>query len=115
MTIEEHLRGSFDFKFSDANIATALASHGIALGTEYESVSEKDRDLAKADLYMILANVVSGGGKKVQKGNRSVSERNYQFGVYDRRAFQKQANRLYLKWGISVVSPSVKFVRFYGN
>lgn len=115
MTIEEFLRGSFDFKFSDANISTVLASRGITPSDEFETVSEKDRDLAKADLYMILANVVSGGGKSVKMGNRSVSERNYQFGVYDRRSFASEANKLYAKWGVQDRLSSVKFVRFYGN
>lgn len=115
MTIEEYLRGSFDFQFSDANLASVLASRGIDATSEIHDVSEKDRDLAKADLYIILSNVVSGGGRRVTKGNRSVSERVYQFGVYDRRNFVNQANLLYAKWGEKKVTSSVKFVKFYGN
>ena len=86
MTISEFLKGSFDFTFSDANILTVLTRRGISADEPFENVSEKSRDLATADLYIILASAASGGGRRVQKGNRSVSERTYQFGVYDRRA-----------------------------
>lgn len=99
MTLSEYLKGSFDFKFTDANILAVLARRGLDATQPLETVDEKSIDLATADLYLLLANVVSGGGKKVQKGNRSVSERSYQFGVYDRRAFVEMANKLYDKWG----------------
>lgn len=115
MTIEKFLRGGFDFKFSDENISTVLASRSIEPLAPIETVSGKDRDLARADLYMVLASVISGGGKKVQMGNRSVSERNYSFGVTDRRFFASEANRLYAKWGEAERKSSVKFVRVYGN
>lgn len=116
MTISEFLKGSFDFSFSDANILTVLTRRGIAADEPFENVSEKIRDLATADLYIILASAASGGGKKVQKGNRSVSERTYQFGVYDRRAFREMANQLYAKWGESAsVSSSALFVHLRGD
>jgi hypothetical protein len=116
MTISEFLKGSFDFTFSDANILTVLTRRGLTADTPLESVDEKSIDLVQADLYMILANAVSGGGRRVQKGNRSVSERTYQFGVYDRRAFREMANHLYAKWGESAsVSSSARFVHLRGD
>lgn len=116
MTISEYLKGSFDFKFSEANLLSVLTRREILPTSDLSSVSEKDIDLATADLYMILANVVSGGGKRVQKGNRSVSERSYTFGVYDRRAFRNMANQLYVKWGeiAEMDSPAV-FVHIKGD
>ena len=83
--------------------------------TLLESVDERSIDLAKADLYMILANVVSGGGRRVQKGNRSVSERTYQFGVYDRRDFRAMANKLYAKWGEVASTSSARFIHLKGD
>jgi len=116
MTISEYLQGSFDFTFSDANINAVLTRRGIAAETPIEDVGEKNMDLATADLYMILANVVSGGGKRVQKGNRSVSERTYQFSIYDRRDFRAMANKLYMKWGEeSIVPASVRFLHLRGD
>lgn len=116
MTISEYLKGSFDFKFSDANISSVLTRRGLEADTLLENVDEKSIDLATADLYIILANVVSGGGRRVQKGNRSASERTYQFGVYDRRAFREMANMLYAKWGVAEsVSSSAVFVHIRGD
>ena len=115
MTISEFLKGSFDFTFSDANILTVLTRRGISADEPFENVSENIRDLATADLYMILANVVSGGGRRVQKGNRSVSERTYQFGVYDRRDFRAMANKLYAKWGETTSTSSARFIHLKGD
>ena len=115
MTISEYLKGSFSYTFSDANIASVLTRRGLTADKPLEDVDEKSIDLAQADLYMILANVVSGGGKRVQKGNRSVSERSYQFGVYDRREFRAMADRLYSKWGESITQSPAVFIHLRGD
>lgn len=114
MTISEYLKGSFDFKFSDLNITSVLTDRGIQPDTDLSDVSEKDRDLARADLYMILASATSGGGKRVVKGNRSVSERNYSFTASDRSHFRAMANKLYGKWGVETESP-VRFVKIFAQ
>lgn len=116
MTLSEYLKGSFDYKFSDANILAVLTRRGLDATQPLETVDERDIDLAMADLYLILANVVSGGGKKVQKGNRSVSERSYDVVTYDRREFRKMANQLYKKWGEKAsISASARFTHLRGD
>lgn len=116
MTISEFLKGSFDFSFSDANILAVLTRRGLTADSPLADVDDRSIDLVTADLYMILANVVSGGGKRVQKGNRSVTERNYTFGAYDRRDFRAMANKLYLKWGENASSSSpVQFIHLKGD
>ena len=116
MTIELFLKGKFEFEFSDLNIQSTLEGRGLILGTQHYDVSEKDTDLALSDLYMILANVTSGRGKMVSKGNRQVTEKSYQFGVTDRTNFRNEAIRLRAKWGekLDCVS-SVKFVTLFGR
>lgn len=98
MTVSEYLKGLFDFKFSDSNISSVCAKRGIDPTSDLNSVGEKELDLAQADLYLILANAVSGGGKKVVKGNRSVSERSHTFYSRDRESFMAMARSLYDKW-----------------
>lgn len=115
MKIEEYLEGFFGHKFSKENYATVLASRDVEPDTHYSEVSKRTVDLMKADLYMILASLASGGGRKVQMGNRSVSESTFTFGVNDRAYFRRQANQLYAKWGEEKESSGVKFVRFYGS
>ena len=116
MIFSEYLKSVFDYKFSDERVSAVLARRGLDGDVELSSVSEKDIDLATADLYVLLTNIVSGGGKKVQKGNRSVSDRSYSINGYDRRNFLEIANRLYAKWGekTSVVS-SARFVHLKGD
>jgi len=73
-------------------------------------------DLAQADLYLILANAVSGGGKKVVKGNRSVSERSHTFYSRDREAFRAMARSLYDKWDEPFYDDSsVQFLPIYDD
>ena len=116
MTIELFLQGKFEYEFSDLNIQSALEGRGLILGTAHTDVSEKDIDLTLSDLYMVLANVTSGGGKSVTKGNRRVTEKSYQFGVTDRANFRSEAVRLRLKWGENTDTiSSVKFVKLFGR
>lgn len=115
MTIEKFLEGFFNFKFSKENYDSVLASRDVEPDTHFNDVSEKDKDLMKADLYMILASVASGGGRKVQMGSRSVAESTFTFGATDRAYFRRQANDLYSKWGEEKKGRNVKFVRFYGK
>lgn len=115
MTIEKWIKGKIRFELTSDEVDASLASRSILKGTPFADVSERDRDLLRADLLILLSTVPSGGGRRVQKGNRSVSESTYTFGVYDRRYFEKEANRLYAKWGEGRKSSSVKFVTFGGR
>lgn len=115
MTIEKYLEGLFDFKFSKENYDSVLTSRAVPPNTPYSYVSEKDIDLMRADLYMILASVASGGGRKVQMGNRSVAESTFTFGATDRAFFRRQANDLYSKWGEEKKGRNVRFLTIYGR
>ena len=114
MTIENFLQGKFEYRFSALNMESTLAGRGITPETPHGDVSEKDTDLALSDLYMILANVTSGSGKKITKGNRSVSDKSLSFGITDRDNFRNEAIRLRAKWGeVAAITPTVKFARLF--
>lgn len=100
LTIENYLRSKFEYEFSDLNIAGALESWGIVAESSHTDVGEREKDLALSELYMVLANVTSGGGKRIQKGNSSATQKSYQFGVTDRANYRNEALRLRAKWGI---------------
>lgn len=112
MTIEKWIKGKIRFELTSDEVEASLASRSIPKGTLLADVDERDRDLLRADLLVLLSTVPSGGGRRVQKGNRSVNESTYTFGVYDRRYFEREANRLYAKWGEQKKISSVKFVTF---
>lgn len=114
MTIEDFLQGKFEYQFSALNMQSTLVGRGIVSETSQADVSEKDTDLAQSDLYMILANVTSGSGKKITKGNRSVSDKALSFGITDRDNFRNEAIRLRTKWGeVTAQVPTVKFARLF--
>lgn len=116
MTIEQFLRGKFEFEFSALNIESVLTGRGIPLSAEHYYIPEKDIDLAMSDLYMILSNVSNGGGKRITKGNRTTTDKSYSFTTADRVGFRNEANRLRVKWGEESVSvPNVKFANLYGR
>jgi hypothetical protein len=113
MVIEQFLQGKFEYEFSDLNMESSLVGRGITLGDDHSNVSEKQTDLAMSDLYMILANVTNGGGRTIVKGNRTVREKSYSFGVTDRLTFRNEAIRLRTKWGEVVEEiQNVQFITF---
>ena len=113
MVIEQFLQGKFEYEFSDLNMESSLVGRDIIMGDDHSTVSEKSMDLVMSDLYMILANVTNGGGRTIVKGNRTVREKSYSFGVTDRLNFRNEAIRLRAKWGEVVEEiPRVLFVNF---
>ena len=106
LTIEQYLIGQFEYEFSDLNIQSALESWGITAGVSHLSVGNREKDLALSNLFMVLANVTSGGGKQVTKGNRTVKDKSFSFGITDRQSFRDEAMRLRAKWGITDTSTS---------
>lgn len=102
LTIEQYLLGQFEENsFTDLNVSVALASWGIPEGIPHTEATEKQKDLASSNLYVVLASKVAGGGEKTTKGNRSISKRTVSFGITDRDNFLKMAIRLRQKWGIA--------------
>lgn len=101
LTIEQYLQGQFDYEFSELNISVALACWQVPAGIPHSEATEKQKDLACSNLYIVLASIVSGGGEKTTKGNRSVSKRTVSFGITDRENFLKMAIALRAKWGIA--------------
>ena len=113
MIIGQYLQGHFEYQFAELNIQTVLARRGIYEEDDHQNISERQVELCLADLYMILANVLNGQGRRVQKGNRSVTERSYSFGITDRANFRAEALRLYAKWGENQSNDEVIFTNIY--
>lgn len=72
MTIEQYLQGKVDFNLTDANIQAILYDRGVAEGANMSAVTEMQKDLCLADLYMLLANssVSSSGEYESDGGGR---------------------------------------------
>lgn len=95
--IEEWLAGMVDFDVPESTMRAILFNNGVAPATDMTTITEKQKDLCLADLYMWLAGsssassgeYVSDGGWQHQKANKS---------VVDRSAFRRMAEQLYAKW-----------------
>lgn len=116
MTIEQYLQGSVDFNLTDTNVATIVFRRRIPEGANIEDVSEKDRDLALADLYMFIAySSTSSSGDYESDGGwqRQRSSKN----AYNRSGLQAMAKALYEKWGeipiTAEISGKVKLKSLY--
>lgn len=107
-TIEQYLSGLFGYTFSDANIASVLLKRDIEEGADHTDVTTKLKELAQADLYMILFNTFGQGGETVSKGNWTRSTGSVNIGVNDRKSFLDAANLIYMKYGETVTSYGFK-------
>ena len=52
MTIEQYLKHKTGYSIDDEAISIILEDRGVTPGSEVSSLSEKDKDLCCADLYM---------------------------------------------------------------
>lgn len=109
-TISAWLKGMVaDFDVPDAAIKAILYNNGVDEETVMDDISEKQKDLSLADLYMLLATSSSKTGSIYDADGgwqRGRSTKN----VVDRNWFRDAANRLYLKWAPEKVDQSGVFV-----
>lgn len=95
--MEQWLAGMVDFNVPEATLAAILYNNGVEQGCPVDAVSERERDLCLADLYMWLTTsssatsgeYISDGGWQHQKANKV---------VVDRAGLRAAALRLYQKW-----------------
>lgn len=106
MTIEQYLQGKVDFNLNETTLAAILYDRGVTAGTAMASVSEKQKDLCLADIYMFLATsststsgeYESDGGWQRQRANKN---------VVDKGTLRALAQALYKKWGENVDATAV--------
>ena len=102
-TIEQYLQGLFSYPFTEANLNSVLLKRGIDAGADQMDVTDRLKELAQADLYMVLFNAFSKGNDTVQKGNWKRSTGAMMIGVNDRKMFRDQANSIYAKYDEPIV------------
>jgi hypothetical protein len=106
--IEDYLNGLFAEDFSAKNMTSVLLKRGIEVASDESEVTTKSKELAQADLYMVLFNTFSKGGESVSKGNWKRTTASTNIGVNDRKSFLDAANKIYDKYGEAVVSHGMK-------
>lgn len=106
--IEDYLNGLFAEDFSAKNMTSILLKRGIVAEADSSTVSDQLKELAQADLYMVLFNKFSKGSESVSKGNWKRSTGGVNIGVNDRKSFYEAANIIYKKYGEPLASYGMK-------
>lgn len=110
LTIENWLAGKVDYDVPELTIAGILEDNGINEGEYVAELSQRQKDLALADLYSWVATsstsssgeYESDGGWQKQKSAKNVVNRAW---------FQAEAARLRRKWGAEVPSGTAIVMR----
>ena len=99
--IEDYLNGLFADDFSAKNMTSVLLKRGISVGADILDVDNRSKELAQADLYMVLFNKLGKGSESVSKGNWKRSTGGANINSTDRKAYLEAANLIYKKYGES--------------
>ena len=88
-TVEEYLRGCVGFDIEDNAIATILEDRGIAPGTPSKELTRKQKELCKADLYVVCQHAEHK--RKRGRGSRDLETQ----GGFDRKQCLRQTQPAY--------------------
>lgn len=116
MTIEEYLKGRVGFDITDQAISTILLDREINAGAEVGDLTQKQKDLAYADMLMWGATRPSSyTGSKDSDGGWSRTEASSTLLKSDKERFAAIANEIYIKYNDPKRAKSkIKIVNLYG-
>lgn len=98
MTIGDYLHG-VHVMATDEMIATVLAERGVDSETDFKDVTEKTRDLSKADVLMSICLMpATTGGSEEQVGNWKQKKSGNTMTNANYIALRRLARALYRKW-----------------
>lgn len=114
MTIEDFLRGAVDYEINDNALKRILVKRQIASESSVSSLSERELDLATADVYMWCASTPSmKNATEDSDGGWKHKEGGWQTSAYDKRQLREMANSLYEKWDETPVKASkIRIINF---
>lgn len=99
-TVEEKLRGKCMIALTDENLKSICDDAGVKLGSEWDSLTEKQKDMSMAWMYVTLATSPSTSNKISDKdGDWSHSEGGVSISKDQLKSYLKIANALFEKWG----------------
>lgn len=115
MTIESYLNAKVvpNYDFSNETIEAVLLPRtytsvnggtvvkgGTEVGTDYNNVSQQDRDLSEAELWLVASGIMNGGGESKTMGNRRITSGSVQTSQADREEWRKNAQAIWDRYGI---------------
>ena len=96
MTIEEYLKGMIGYPVSDASIYAAETNRSIVFGSDTANITERQRDLALADLITIICQSPSTTGVEDAMGDWK--HKSSGVAVSNISVLMKRANAIYSKY-----------------
>ena len=96
MTIEEYLKGMIGYPVSDASIYAAETNRSIVFGSDTANITERQRDLALADLITIICQSPSTTGAEDAMGDWK--HKSSGVAVSNISVLMKRANATYSKY-----------------
>lgn len=114
MTIEDFLSGATAYEIADNALKRVLVKRKIAFGTMVSELTERQLDLATADIYIWCASTPSSkNDTEDSDGGWKHKEGGWQTSAYDKRQLREMAKELYEKWDEEVVKGTkIRIVNF---
>ena len=99
---------------SEETIRSICFDRDISYDTLASDVTEKQRDLCTADLYMYCAMLPTSTATIDDKnGNWEHKEGSVTMSSTDKKQYRLMARRLYIKWGM--VPPSLSSIKYHAT
>lgn len=114
VTIEDYLRGLVAFDVPDSALNSIRVFRNISKGADVVELSQRQKDLAYADLLMwASSNPSSYTGEKQSDGGWSQTGASKTLTATDKRRFEDQARSIYKQYGDPRYSSSIKIVNLW--
>jgi hypothetical protein len=102
MTINQYLQSILvGIALTDNQIEIAIMNvDGLVTGTDMTIVSERQKDLATAEVLWLGSRMIGGGSYSKKVNNRQISETTGSLSKEDRLLMVDDANALRMKWSL---------------
>ena len=109
VAIEDYLKGMVGFEITASTLNAIHINREIAKGADVAELSNKDKDLAYADLLMWAStNPSSYTGSKQSDGGWTQTEASKTLNASDKKSFRSMAMDIYKRYGDRRYTPKVR-------
>lgn len=114
VAIEDYLKGMVGFDVAEPTLNSIRINRNIKKGSDISELSEKDKDLAYADLLMWAStNPSSYTGSKSSDGGWTQTEASKTLTVSDKKSFRDMAMDIYKRYGDSRYTSKIRIVNLW--